>query len=265
MSLTTDPTQAGHIELTDIVKRFHGNQVLHGISMTVERGEVVAVIGPSGSGKSTLLRCVNALEPVDGGSVKVNGSEIGRRLAPDGDYFVELAPGELARQRTSIGMVFQQFNLFPNLTVLENVTLALRTVLKMTKAEADRIAFERLAEVSMDSFAKRYPRTPSGGQQQRVAIARALAASPSVMLFDEPTSALDPELVGEVIEVLRQLAKQEITMLIATHEMAFARDACTRTVFMEDGLVVEDDPSERVFSAPSSPRTAKFLERILNR
>ncbi|SEE34020.1 amino acid ABC transporter ATP-binding protein [Streptomyces sp. KS_5] len=265
MSHATDPKQAGRIELTDVVKRFHGNEVLHGISMTVERGEVVAVIGPSGSGKSTLLRCVNALEPVDGGSVKVNGSEIGRRLALDHDYFVELSPGELARQRISIGMVFQQFNLFPNLTVLENVTLALHTVLKMNKPEADRIAYERLAEVSMDGFAKRYPRTLSGGQQQRVAIARALAASPSVMLFDEPTSALDPELVGEVIEVLRQLASQEITMLIATHEMAFARDACTRTVFMEDGAVVEDGPSERVFRAPSSPRTAKFLERILNR
>jgi polar amino acid transport system ATP-binding protein len=265
MSSPTDLNNAGRVQLTSIIKKFGGDEVLHGISMTVERGEVCAIIGPSGSGKSTLLRCVNALERVDAGSVRVNGHEIGRRLAPAGGHFTELSPRELARQRTSIGMVFQQFNLFPNLSVLENVTLALRTVLKMKEDDADRIALERLAQVSMQEFAQRYPRTLSGGQQQRVAIARALATNPSVMLFDEPTSALDPELVGEVISVLRDLAQQDMTILIATHEMAFARDACTRTVFMESGSIVEDGPSERVFSAPDSPRTTKFLERILNR
>jgi polar amino acid transport system ATP-binding protein len=255
----------GHVSLRGVGKKFGHNEVLRNIDIEVAKGEVCAVIGPSGSGKSTLLRCVNGLERVDSGSVRVNGEEIGRRLSARGDVFLELGPSELARQRTTIGMVFQQFNLFPNLTVLDNVTLALRTVLKMEKSAAEKIALDRLSQVAMADFSKRYPRTLSGGQQQRVAIARALATNPSVVLFDEPTSALDPELVGEVIQTLRDLAHQSMTMLVVTHEMAFARDACTRTIFMEHGSIVEDGPSTQVFTKPTSSRTNRFLERILQK
>lgn len=258
-------TGVGHVSMRGVGKRFGHNEVLRNIDLEVGKGEVCAVIGPSGSGKSTLLRCINGLERVDAGSVNVNGEEIGRRLTANRSAFIELSPAELARQRTGIGMVFQQFNLFPNLTVLDNVTLALRSVLKMGRVQAEEVARARLSQVAMADYAARYPRTLSGGQQQRVAIARALATNPSVILFDEPTSALDPELVGEVIQTLRDLAHQSMTMLVVTHEMSFARDACTRTIFMENGSIVEDGPSAQIYSTPTSARTARFLERVLQK
>lgn len=257
-------TADGTITLDKVVKRFGSNTVLDGVDLQIDKGEVVAIIGPSGSGKSTLLRCINALEKVDGGSIVVNGEEIGRRAAPGRRHpYAELDPLRLAKQRAHIGMVFQSFNLFPSMTVLENVALAPRTVLGVPAAKARASALEKLAEVSMADFADRYPRTLSGGQQQRVAIARALAMEPSVMLFDEPTSALDPELVGEVIRVLKELATRGFTMVVVTHEMGFARDVCDRVVFMEGGEIVESGEAHAVFSAPSNPRTQRFLERVL--
>jgi len=270
MNRPADPTQAsnrpayGTVKLDKVVKRFGQHTVLDGVSLEIPRGEVVAIIGPSGSGKSTLLRCINALEKVNGGSILVNGEEIGRRPTPGASHpFAELTPRELARQRAHIGMVFQSFNLFPSMTVLENVAVAPRTVLGLPANEARANALTHLREVAMADFADRYPRTLSGGQQQRVAIARALAMEPSVMLFDEPTSALDPELVGEVIRVLKQLATRGFTMIVVTHEMGFARDVCDRVIFMEGGEIVESGEARAVFSSPSNPRTQQFLERVL--
>ncbi|MFD5858776.1 amino acid ABC transporter ATP-binding protein [Streptomyces chartreusis] len=254
----------GTVILDSVVKRFGSNTVLNGVSLNIDRGEVVAIIGPSGSGKSTLLRCINALEKIDGGSVLVNGEEIGRRRTPGARQpFAELSPQELAHQRASIGMVFQSFNLFPSMTVLENVALAPRSVLGIPADKARASALARLREVAMADFADRYPATLSGGQQQRVAIARALAMEPSVMLFDEPTSALDPELVGEVIRVLKELATRGFTMIVVTHEMGFARDVCDRVIFMEAGEIVETGEAHAVFSSPTNPRTQRFLERVL--
>lgn len=256
----------GTVKVDSVVKRFGKNTVLKGVDLQIARGEVVAIIGPSGSGKSTLLRCINALEKVDSGSVVVNGEEIGRRPTPGARRpYAELSPQALARQRVSIGMVFQSFNLFPSMTVLENVALAPRSVLGVSAGEARSAAMDRLREVAMADFADRYPRTLSGGQQQRVAIARALAMQPSVMLFDEPTSALDPELVGEVIRVLKDLATRGFTMIVVTHEMGFARDVCDRVIFMEDGEIVESGPAHEVFISPANPRTRRFLERVLER
>uniref|UniRef100_UPI0008F8A5BC amino acid ABC transporter ATP-binding protein n=1 Tax=Paenarthrobacter ureafaciens TaxID=37931 RepID=UPI0008F8A5BC len=254
----------GTIKLENVVKRFGQNTVLDGVSLQIPRGEVVAIIGPSGSGKSTLLRCINALEKIDSGSILVNGEEIGRRPTPGSKHpYAELNPRELARQRAHIGMVFQNFNLFPSMTVLENVTLAPRTVLGIPADRARESALAHLREVAMADFVDRYPRTLSGGQQQRVAIARALAMEPSVMLFDEPTSALDPELVGEVIRVLKELATRGFTMIVVTHEMGFARDVCDRVVFMEGGEIVESGEAHTLFSSPTNPRTQQFLERVL--
>lgn len=256
----------GTVTLDKVVKRFGANVVLDGVSLNIARGEVVAIIGPSGSGKSTLLRCINALEKVDEGSILVNGEEIGRRPTPGGRQpFAELNPRQLARQRAAIGMVFQSFNLFPSMTVLDNVALAPRSVLGIPEDKARARALEHLREVAMVDFADRYPARLSGGQQQRVAIARALAMEPSVMLFDEPTSALDPELVGEVIRVLKQLATRGFTMIVVTHEMGFARDVCDRVIFMEGGEVVESGAARAVFSSPTNPRTQQFLERVLER
>lgn len=256
----------GTVTLTKVVKRFGTNTVLDGVDLHIARGEVVSIIGPSGSGKSTLLRCINAIEKIDDGSILVNGEEIGRRPVSGGRFpFAELEPRRLAKQRAHIGMVFQSFNLFPSMTVLENVTLAPQTVLGKSPTEARASALEHLRSVAMADFADRYPRTLSGGQQQRVAIARALAMEPSVMLFDEPTSALDPELVGEVIRVLKDLATRGFTMIVVTHEMAFARDVCDRVIFMEGGEIVESGTAHNVFSAPENPRTRQFLERVLQR
>jgi polar amino acid transport system ATP-binding protein len=239
------------IELHGLRKAFGDLEVLRGIDLTVAPGEVVCVIGPSGSGKSTLLRCVNLLETPTCGRVVVGGVEL---TAPGCDI-------DAARRR--IGMAFQQFNLFPHLTVLANVTIAQRKVLRRTAAEAERIARENLARVGLSDKIGEYPAKLSGGQQQRVAIARALAMGPRVMLFDEPTSALDPELVGDVLGVMRGLAEDGMTMLVVTHEMSFAREVADRVVFMDAGTIVEQGPPS-LLDAPARERTRRFLARVLD-
>ncbi|MER6814856.1 amino acid ABC transporter ATP-binding protein [Spirillospora sp. NPDC000708] len=240
------------VEISGLRKSFGANEVLRGIDFHVERGEVVCVIGPSGSGKSTLLRCVNLLEEPTAGTVRVGGVEV---TDPDVDI-------DAVRRR--IGMVFQSFNLFPHLTALGNVTIAQRKVLKRDKAEAERIARRNLERVGLADKVDAYPAKLSGGQQQRVAIARALAMGPEVMLFDEPTSALDPELVGDVLGVMRGLAETGMTMLVVTHEMSFAREVADRVVFMDGGVVVEEGPPSRLIADPEHERTRAFLSRVLD-
>ncbi|MFR9791880.1 amino acid ABC transporter ATP-binding protein [Streptomyces sp. MB22_4] len=240
------------IRVQGLRKSFGDNHVLRGIDLEIGQGEVVCVIGPSGSGKSTLLRCVNLLEEPTEGRVFVGGTEI---TDPDVDI-------DAARRR--IGMVFQQFNLFPHLSVTENLTLPQRRVLGRDKAQAARVAAENLARVGLAEKADAFPSALSGGQQQRVAIARALAMGPEVMLFDEPTSALDPELVGDVLAVMRGLAREGMTMMVVTHEMTFAREVADRVVFMDGGVIVEDGRPEQVVGAPRHERTRHFLSRLLD-
>ncbi|GLZ14775.1 peptide ABC transporter ATP-binding protein [Actinomadura sp. NBRC 104425] len=240
------------VEIRGLRKSFGPVEVLKGIDLSVQRGQVICIIGPSGSGKSTLLRCVNLLEEPTAGTIVVDGVEL---THPDVDI-------NAARRR--LGMVFQQFNLFSHLKVLENLTIAQRRVLKRSKAEAERIARENLAKVGLEGKADSYPSQLSGGQQQRVAIARALSMDPSLMLFDEPTSALDPELVGDVLTVMRQLAQEGMTMLVVTHEMAFARDVADHVVFMDGGVIVEQGPPDQVIGDPQHERTQRFLRRVLD-
>jgi polar amino acid transport system ATP-binding protein len=239
------------IEIAGVRKSFGANEVLRGIDLEVAEHEVVCLIGASGSGKSTLLRCVNALEPVDAGRIVVGGDEI---TAPDVD---------VNRIRRRIGIVFQAYNLFPHMSVLENVTLAPRKALRTPRREAEAQATELLARFGLAEKRDDYPDRLSGGQQQRVAIVRALAMRPDVMLLDEVTSALDPELVAEVLNVIRELAAGGMTMLIATHEMGFARDIAGRVCFLDDGLILEEGPPATIFSAPAEPRTRQFLDRII--
>jgi len=243
--------QAPAIEVRSLVKTFGDNEVLKGIDLTVTAGEVVCVIGPSGSGKSTLLRSVNLLEEPTDGRVLIEGVDI-----TDED-------ADIDRIRQRIGMVFQQFNLFPHMTVLGNLTIAQRRVKKRAKAEAEKIAHEMLARVGLSEKADAYPGHLSGGQQQRVAIARALCMNPDMMLFDEPTSALDPELVGEVLQVMRSLADEGMTMLVVTHEMGFAREVGSRLIFMDGGVIVEEGDPRDVLANPQHPRTQDFLSRVL--
>jgi len=249
------------LQVLDVFKAYGDNEVLKGVSLTVERGQVVCVIGPSGSGKSTLLRSINQLEEIDHGRIYLEDELIGFR--DDGARLVQLSEKELARQRTALGMVFQSFNLFPHMTVMENIIEAPTGVLRLSKSEAIARARDLLAKVGLSEKADAYPRQLSGGQQQRVAIARALAMRPKVMLFDEPTSALDPELVGEVLEVMRDLAAEGLTMVIVTHEMNFARDVANTVVFMDKGYVVEAGAPEQVFSNPEHQRTRNFLASVL--
>jgi len=244
-----------------VVKSFGSHTVLKDISLTVNRGEVVCVIGPSGSGKSTFLRCINHLEKLDGGRIVVDDSLIGYRQR--GDKIYELKPKEAAEQRKDIGMVFQRFNLFPHLTVLENIIEAPTQVKRQSKDAATARAMELLARVGLAEKAKAYPASLSGGQQQRVAIARALAMDPKLMLFDEPTSALDPELVGEVLDVMKQLAKDGMTMIVVTHEMGFAREVADSLIFMDGGVVVESGDPREVLSNPQHDRTRAFLSKVL--
>lgn len=251
---------AAIVSLLEIRKSFRGTEVLHGISLDVRSGETVCLIGPSGSGKSTLLRCVNHLEVPDGGVVVVDGEIIGYRRS--GDTLVELGSRELAAQRASMGMVFQSFNLFPHLTARENIVAAPRRVLKLTKAEADERAEDLMARVGLAHKLDSYPDKLSGGQQQRVAIARALAMRPKVMLFDEPTSALDPEMVQEVLGVIRDLARDGMTMVIVTHEMRFAAEVAERIVFMDEGRVVEQGPAGQIIQSPAHDRTRAFLSKV---
>ncbi|MDG4780914.1 amino acid ABC transporter ATP-binding protein [Micromonospora sp. WMMD961] len=249
--MTTTPSRPA-VEIRDLHKSFGTLEVLKGIDFEVGQGEVVCVIGPSGSGKSTLLRCVDLLEEPTAGRIWVNGVEM-----TDPDVEIDAA-------RRSIGMVFQSFNLFPHLTVLKNLTVAQRRVLRRGRAEAERVARLNLERVGLTDKADAFPAQLSGGQQQRAAIARSLSMEPKLMLFDEPTSALDPELVGDVLTVMRKLAEDGMTMMVVTHEMAFARDVADRVVFMDGGVVVEQGPPQEVLGAPKHERTRAFLSRVLD-
>jgi len=249
------------IEVRDLHKRFGNVEVLKGINLEVATGKVVCVIGPSGSGKSTLLRCINHLERPDAGYILVGGRFVGYRLV--GDRLHEVREHDLCASRASIGMVFQRFNLFQNMTVLDNVTLAPKLARRINVAEAERNALALLERVGLASKKDRYPNRLSGGEQQRVAIARALAMEPSVMLFDEATSALDPELVGEVLDVMRSLARDGMTMVVVTHEIGFAREVADEVVFMDQGVVAERGPPSQVLQAPREARTREFLARLL--
>ncbi|TDD06816.1 amino acid ABC transporter ATP-binding protein [Nonomuraea deserti] len=242
-------------------KHFGHLEVLKGIDLEVRQGEVVVVLGPSGSGKSTFLRCVNHLETIDGGSIHVDGELIG--FEASGGRVRHLRRREITRQRREIGMVFQQFNLFPHFTVVQNVIEAPVGVRGEPRGQARERAHALLRRVGLEEKADAYPRQLSGGQQQRVAIARALAMRPKLMLFDEPTSALDPELVGEVLAVMKGLAEDGLTMIVVTHEVGFAREVADRVVFMDDGVVVESGAPADVLDRPASPRTKAFLSRVL--
>ncbi|PNG31443.1 amino acid ABC transporter ATP-binding protein [Pseudomonas protegens] len=250
------------IEARDLHKSFGALQILKGISLSVRRGEVVVLIGASGSGKTTFIRCINLLEQIQSGLIRVNGRAMGYRERADGSL-VRDSERNIARQRRDIGMVFQRFNLFPHMTALENIIEAPIQVLGVPRAEAVEQAQALLARVGLADKAGHYPSMLSGGQQQRVAIARALAMKPQVMLFDEPTSALDPETVGEVLQVMKQLAQEGMTMVVVTHEMGFAREVADRVVVLDQGELIEQGPPEQIFSRPSHPRTQAFLSRVL--
>lgn len=244
-----------------VSKSFGSNEVLKGIDLRVNPGEVLCIIGPSGSGKSTFLRCINHLERVDAGRLSVDGEVVGYRQ--HGDKLYELKPKEAARQRREIGMVFQRFNLFPHMTALENIIEAPIRVKGLSKAKAVERGTQLLARVGLSDKGDHYPSQLSGGQQQRVAIARALAMDPKLMLFDEPTSALDPELVGEVLDVMKGLASSGMTMVVVTHEMGFAREVADELVFMDGGVVVEYGDPREVLSNPQHQRTQAFLSKVL--
>jgi polar amino acid transport system ATP-binding protein len=250
------------LRIEDVHKSFGALEVLCGVSLEVRRGEVVVVIGPSGSGKTTLLRCINHLERIDSGRIEVNGHPVGYRAGTDGELR-EATPRTIARQREDIGFVFQRFNLFPHMTATENVCLGPVRVRGVPRAQARAQARELLSRVGLADKIDSYPSQLSGGQQQRVAIARALAMKPALMLFDEPTSALDPEMVGEVIEVMRELASDGMTMVVVSHEMAFARTAADRVVMMDEGQIVDAGSPERMFSTAAQARTREFLARIV--
>ena len=239
------------ISVRGLVKTFGDLEVLKGMDVDVADGEVLSLIGPSGSGKSTFLRCLNRLERATAGTIMVDGVDV---LAKSTN---------INKLRENVGMVFQHFNLFPHLTVLQNVTLAPVQLKIMDKQTAEKRGMELLEKVGLAEKASAYPAQLSGGQKQRVAIARSLAMSPKIMLFDEPTSALDPEMVGEVLEVMKQLAKDGMTMIVVTHEMGFAREVCDRVIFMDDGYIVEEGTPEDIFSHPKEPRTINFLNKVL--
>jgi polar amino acid transport system ATP-binding protein len=259
--MTAVTTDIPMVHADQVSKSFGSNEVLKSISLTVPRGEVMCLVGPSGSGKSTFLRCINHLERVNAGRLTVDGVLVG--YEERGDKLYELKPKEAARQRRDIGMVFQRFNLFPHMTALENIIEAPIRVKGIKKEAAVVRARELLARVGLAEKADAYPAHLSGGQQQRVAIARALAMDPKLMLFDEPTSALDPELVGEVLDVMKNLAESGMTMIVVTHEMGFAREVADQLVFMDAGVVVEfGDPAE-VLSNPKHKRTQAFLSKVL--
>lgn len=239
------------IDVKGLVKKFNELLVLPGLDLHVEKGEVLCLIGPSGSGKSTLLRCLNKLEDPTGGAIILDGEDINDKRV------------NINKVREKIGMVFQSFNLFPHLTVMDNITLAPVQLKKMTKEEAKKKALELLKKVGLEEKADAYPDKLSGGQKQRVAIARALAMGPEIMLFDEPTSALDPEMVGEVLQVMKDLASEGMTMVVVTHEMGFAREVADRVVFMDGGNIIEENTPDNLFGNPQNARTKDFLSKIL--
>ncbi len=246
------------IDIKKLTKQFKGQQVLHGIDLEVNSGEVVAIIGPSGSGKTTLLRCINLLEIPDSGIIRVGNIEI------NGSIHISKQQRQVRALRQQVGFVFQGFNLFPHRTVLENIIEGPVIVKGEVRGSAEKRGRELLAKVGLSGKEDTYPRRLSGGQQQRVAIARALAMQPQVILFDEPTSALDPELVGEVLSTIRALAEEKRTMVIVTHEMSFARDVADRAIFMDYGQIVEQGPAKALFSHPQHDRTKQFLDKFLN-
>lgn len=250
------------LEVRNLSKSFGGLEVLKDISFDVEKGCVVAIIGPSGSGKSTLLRCVNQLERASGGTVSVCGMELIEDYKNGKPVYA--AAETLRAIRLKIGLVFQNFNLFPHMSVLKNITEAPMCVLKKSKQEAEKTAFELLEKMGLSGKADSYPCELSGGQQQRVSIARALALSPEILFFDEPTSALDPELTGEILKVIKELAKEKMTMVIVTHEMAFARDVADHVIFMDGGVIVEEGAPEQLFGDTQNERTKQFLQRYNN-
>jgi polar amino acid transport system ATP-binding protein len=256
------PPEDAIVHAVGVHKWFGRLHVLDDVDLTVGKGEVVMIIGPSGSGKTTLLRCLNHLERIDAGTLRINGHLIGYRWGRDGKLR-EQHPREIARQRQEIGFVFQRFNLFPHMTALENVCSGPLKVRGLPKAECVVDAEQLLARVGLPDKRDAYPAQLSGGQQQRVAIARALAMRPALMLFDEPTSALDPEMIGEVIEVMRELAADGMTMVVVSHEMGFARTAADRVVMMDEGRIVESGRPEQFFTAPKHERTRTFLSKIL--
>lgn len=239
------------IEIKNLNKKFGKNHVLKGINTTISKGEVVVIIGPSGSGKSTFLRCLNKLEDVTDGSIIFEGTDITDKKI------------DISIHRQKMGMVFQHFNLFPHLTVLENITIAPIKVKKVDKAIIEEEAKKLLKLVGLEDKANAYPSSLSGGQKQRIAIVRALAMNPDVMLFDEPTSALDPEMVGDVLEVMKDLAKNGMTMVVVTHEMGFAREVASRVIFMDGGNICEDSTPQEIFESPKHPRTQEFLSKVL--
>jgi len=257
----TDTKATPMVLAEGVSKSFGSNEVLKSIDLKVNQGEVLCIIGPSGSGKSTFLRCINHLERVDAGRLSVDGEVVGYRQ--HGDKLYELKPKEAARQRREIGMVFQRFNLFPHMTALENIIEAPIRVKGLSKSKAVARANELLIRVGLGEKGDHYPSQLSGGQQQRVAIARALAMDPKLMLFDEPTSALDPELVGEVLDVMKGLAASGMTMIVVTHEMGFAREVADELVFMDGGVVVESGDPREVLSNPQHQRTQAFLSKVL--
>ena len=237
------------IVVKDLKKNYNGLDVLKGIDLTINKGDVVCLVGPSGCGKSTFLRCLTRLEEPDGGTVMLDGKEITER--------------DIDTTRAQMGMVFQHFNLFPHMTILKNMTIAPMQLLHKSKEDAEKTALELLSRVGLADRANAYPSQLSGGQKQRVAIVRALAMQPEVMLFDEPTSALDPEMVGEVLEVMKELANSGMTMVVVTHEMGFAREVADRVLFMADGKLIEEGTPEEIFSQPKSPRLQDFLAKVL--
>jgi polar amino acid transport system ATP-binding protein len=249
------------VRAVGVRKSFNRTEVLKGVDLIVERGRVVCLLGPSGSGKSTLLRCLNHLETMDAGQIWVNGDRVGYREARN--RLTELRPREIAKRRTNIGMVFQHFNLFPHKTALQNLVMGPVTVQKRPRRECEREAKDLLERVGLADKADSYPNQLSGGQQQRVAIARALAMKPALLLFDEPTSALDPELVGEVLDVMKTLASSGMTMIVVTHEIGFAREVADEVHFMFDGQILESGSPATVFSAPHNVRTRTFLSKVM--
>ncbi|RWX81321.1 amino acid ABC transporter ATP-binding protein [Neorhizobium lilium] len=264
MTAVSSPSDANTkplVQARNVHKSFDQLEVLKGIDLDIMPGEVVAVLGPSGSGKSTFLRCINHLEDIQQGYIEVDGEQIGYRVK--NDRLEKLSQNGIARQRRKIGMVFQQFNLYPHMTVLQNIIEAPVGVHRESRKDAIENAKRLLERVGLSEKANAYPRQLSGGQQQRVAIARALAIKPKLMLFDEPTSALDPELVGEVLATMRDLAKQGLTMIVVTHEISFAREAADRVVFMDGGVIVEQGKPQDVIGNPQHPRTQAFLSRFL--
>jgi polar amino acid transport system ATP-binding protein len=261
--MTTTQESKPMVLAESVCKNFGALRVLKGITLEVGKGQVLVMVGPSGSGKSTFLRCINHLEQVNAGRLYVDGDLIGYREKKRGDKLYEISPRDAAKQRRDIGMVFQHFNLFPHRTALENLVEAPMHVKRVKKADAVARAKDLLDQVGMAEKATAYPAQLSGGQQQRVAIARALAMNPKLMLFDEPTSALDPELVGEVLEVMKKLAAEGMTMVVVTHEMGFAREVANQLVFMDAGVVVESGPPREVLANPKHERTKAFLSKVL--